>query len=106
MKRNKMTQSLKRALAFALCCLCIFVYSQQASVLGSDAVQGDEHKCCKSCGSEEACNEGLDWLQWGWELCDINWSQSPPCVVDGDYCDVRLVGGIGRVPTIGPQNIE
>ena len=38
MKRNTMTQSLKRALAFALFCLCIFVYSQQTSVLGSTAV--------------------------------------------------------------------
>ena len=90
MKRNKMTQSLKRALAFALCCLCIFVYSQQASVLGSDAVQGEEHKCCHSCGSVEACNEGLDWLQWAWEYCEINLQTPPLCEVGGDYCECNL----------------
>ena len=88
MKRKKMTQSLKRALAFALCCLCIFVYSQQASVLGSDAVQGEEHKCCLSCGSEEECDNGNENLQSGWEHCELfeppRW---PLCEVSGDYCE-------------------
>ena len=82
-----MTQSLKRALAFALCCLCIFVYSQQASVLGSAAVQAEEHECCRSCGSEEECEEGLDWLQWAYEHCTINLRTPPPCEVSGDYCE-------------------
>ena len=89
MKQNKMTQSLKRAFAFALCCLCIFVYSQQASVLGSAAVQGEEHECCRSCGSEEECENGSDNIQKGWEECELDWSQPPPlvCAVYGDYCD-------------------
>lgn len=87
MKRNKMTQSLKRALAFALCCLCIFVYSQQASVLGSAAVQGEEEKCCRSCGSVEACNEGLDYLQSGYENCRIDMTWSPPCRPIGEHCE-------------------
>jgi hypothetical protein len=90
MKRNTMTQSLKRALAFALFCLCIFVYSQQASVLGSAAVQGDEHKCCRSCGSVEACKEGLDWLQWGYEHCEINLHTPPLCEVSRNYCECDL----------------
>ena len=91
MKRNKMTKSLKRALAFALCCLCIFVYSQQASVLGSTAVQGEEEKCCKSCASEETCNEGDDRYQWGWQDCRMLWyEQWPPCEVEGKYCKCSL----------------
>ena len=92
MKRNKMTQSLKRALAFALCCLCIFVYSQQASVLGSAAVQGEEEKCCKGCGWEEACNEGDERFQWGWQDCEIDWYSGkwPPCEVKGKYCKCSL----------------
>ena len=89
MKRNTMTQSLKRALAFALCCLCIFVYSQQASVLGSAAVQGEEHKCCRSCGSEEECENGSDDIDKGWEGCELDYFTMPPwiaCEVSGDYC--------------------
>ena len=87
MKRNKMTQSQKRALAFALCCLCIFVYSQQASVLGSAA---EEDECCKSYGSVDEFNNGSENLQSAWEHCHMNWSQWPPCKVEGDYCDCNL----------------
>ena len=90
MKRITMTQSLKRALSFALFCLCIFVYSQQASVLGSDAVQGEEEKCCKNCGTVEACNEGDGRFPTGWQDCEIDWyGMWPPCEVRGDSCKCK-----------------
>ena len=89
MKRNTMTQSLKRALAFALFCLCIFVYSQQTSVLGSTAVAEEEHPCCKHCGSEAGCLSGSEWLQSGWDDCDMEYDNNYSiigCEVTGEYC--------------------
>lgn len=87
MKRKMMVPSLKCALAFMFCCLCIFVYSQQASVLGGNAVQAEKDHCCKHCGSVESCEEG-GFFEWGYEHCDIDWDVKPPsCEVSGNYCN-------------------
>lgn len=86
MKRKKMESSLKCALAFMFCCLCIFVYSQQASVLGGNAVQTEEDHCCKNCESVESCKEGADNVQWGYEDCEIDLNEHPSCQVEGHYC--------------------
>jgi hypothetical protein len=89
MKRKKMTSSLKRALAFALFCLCIFVYSQQTSVLGSTAV-AEEEQCCKHCGSEAGCLGGSEWLQSAWEDCEMDYDDDYNiigCEVQGEHCD-------------------
>ncbi len=90
MKRIGMTASLKQALAFAFCCLCIFVYSQQASVLGGNAVQAEETECCKNCGSEDNCESGVDWVGMAWEGCylvrDCD-DEIVDCIVYGDYCN-------------------
>ena len=94
MKRKKMTQSLKRALAFALCCLCIFVYSQQASVLGSTAVaQEEEEKCCKHCGSLHGCLGGSVHNQTGWSHCKLIEDEDGNivgCEVEGKFCNCNL----------------
>ena len=90
MKRNTMTQSLKRALAFALFCLCIFVYSQQTSVLGSTAVAEEEEQCCKHCGWEAGCISGTEWLQSAWSHCEMKYDDDyriKGCEVDGKYCN-------------------
>lgn len=39
---------------------------------------------CKSCGSETTCLEGSN-VQMGWEECEIDYSQWPPCQVSGGY---------------------
>ena len=95
MKRNTMTQSLKRALAFALCCLCIFVYSQQTSVLGSTAVaQEEEERCCKHCGSEMGCLSGSETNQSGWSRCRMKYDRDDysiiGCEVKGKFCNCNL----------------
>lgn len=87
MKRNKMTQSQKRTLAFVLCCLCIFVYSQQASVLGSAA---EEDECCKHCGTVTGCLSGSVHNQSGWSGCDLIEDKNyriVGCEVEGKFCD-------------------
>ena len=90
MKPVKMTASLKRAIAFAFCCLCIFLYSQQASVSGSNAVQGDETHCCHNCGSVHGCEYGTMWLDQGYPKCflDRNWfGRVTGCTVEGEQCE-------------------
>ena len=87
MKRTLFPTSLKCALAFAFCSLCIFLYSLQGPLVGGDALQAAEDDCCYNCGSIEACKYGTDDFFEGYRVCKINWEESPPCEVQGDLCD-------------------
>ena len=87
----RLTKSLKRALAFALCCLFIFLFSQQAFVSGDHEVRvTDERDCCRNCGSASGCTHGTTWLDAGYQECDLiedEHGQVIGCKVDGDYCE-------------------
>ena len=89
MKLSSMTTSLKWATAFALFCLCIFLYSQQTSVTGSNAALVAEEECCKSCGTVNTCYDGVEW-QGGnaYEKCwfEHDGEGGPACKVGGKYC--------------------
>jgi len=87
----RLTKSLKQALAFALCCLCIFLFSQQAFVSGDhEARVTDERDCCRNCGSVQACESGTMWFNMGYPECyiDRNWLKKVKgCRVDGNRCE-------------------
>ena len=97
MKRKGRTTNLKqRVLAVAFSCLCIFVYSEQITALGSDATQvviGPD-KCCKSCGSVGYCLLGAEFFNVnfssGWEHCVLilepTTGEVIGCKVSGEYC--------------------
>jgi len=87
MKRKLIPTSLKCAIAFAFCSLCIFLYNQQGPLSGGDARQAGEDDCCYNCGSVEACENGTDDLMSGFEGCDIDPDEWPTYQVLGDYCD-------------------
>ncbi len=40
---------------------------------------------CHHCGSEDGCEYGLPLVQDGWEHCDFNYGQTPPCMVWGQF---------------------
>ncbi len=96
MKQKGRTANLKqRVLAFAFCCLCVFVYSEQTSVLGSDTVQVvAPDKCCKNCGSVGYCLLGTDYFNadysMGFEDCDLilhpDTGDVIGCEVSGEFC--------------------
>ena len=89
MKLSSMTTSLKWATAFALFCLCIFLYSQQTSVTGSNAALVAEEECCKSCGTVNACYDGVEW-EGGMAYTECKFrhvkGSGPACEVGGKYC--------------------
>ena len=86
----KITKSLKQALAFALCCFFIFLYSQQASVSGeNEARVTAERDCCRNCGSASGCTNGTTWLDAGYQGCKLvkRDGEVVGCSVSGDYCE-------------------
>ena len=87
MKRKLIPTSLKCAIAFAFCSLCIFLYIQQGTLVGGDAHQAGEDDCCYNCGSVEACEDGTDDFLSGFKKCWIDLDEHPSCKVEGDLCD-------------------
>ena len=90
MNRNRMTSCLKRAIAFALCSLCIFLYGQNASDSGSNDAQKTETHYCHHCGSVHGCEVGTMWYNEGWPKCELveNWfGKVTGCKVYGELCE-------------------
>ena len=86
----RLTKSLKQALAFALCCFFIFLYSQQASVRGDNETHVTaERDCCRNCGSASGCTHGTTWLKMGYQECDLKkrWRRIKGCEVKGERCE-------------------
>ena len=90
MKRTLFPTSLKCALAFAFCSLCIFLYSLQGPLVGGSTLQAKDDHCCFSCGSVEDCLSGMDNVWEAWETCYIVLSTKQKCKVGGQYCDCDL----------------
>ena len=90
MNRNRKTSSLKRAIAFALCSLCIFLYGQSASGSGSNDAQKTETHCCHNCGSVYSCEVGIMWLSDGFPKCELienYFGKVTGCKVSGEHCE-------------------